>query len=187
MAVISAYWSSCSHFFWNHQLGCHSQDLRPHQPKCQNGLCHSSFTVWICLTCVFRSKVHTLPRVFILLFSFGETLTWFTNCRICCVFLNLFFNWSIVDKQCCVSFCCTAQWLNYTHIYVLICIFLHYDLSQDTECSPCAVQGDLAEYPFCIYLFTSANPTLAVHSSFAPCALGSCRFDLCVCESVSDS
>ena len=56
-----------------------------------NGLCHSSFTVWICLIWVFRSKVHTLPRVFILLFSFGETITWFTNCGIWRVFLNLYF------------------------------------------------------------------------------------------------
>ena len=29
-----------------------------------------------------------------------------------------FFNWSIVDLQCCANFCCTAKWLSLTHIYI---------------------------------------------------------------------
>ena len=32
--------------------------------------------------------------------------------------LAFFFNWSIVDLQCCVSFWCTAKW--FTHIYVCV-------------------------------------------------------------------
>ena len=33
-----------------------------------------------------------------------------------CIFYQ-FLNWSIVDLQCCVNFCCT-KWFSYTHIYI---------------------------------------------------------------------
>ena len=33
-------------------------------------------------------------------------------------FSGLFFNWSIVDKQCCVGFRCTAEWFSYTCTYI---------------------------------------------------------------------
>ena len=41
------------------------------------------------------------------------------------------FYWSIVDLQCCVHVCCTAEWLSY--IYIPFHILFHYGLSQDIE------------------------------------------------------
>ena len=30
------------------------------------------------------------------------------------------FNWSVVDLQCCVNFCCVAEWFRFTYMYVII-------------------------------------------------------------------
>ena len=42
-----------------------------------------------------------------------------------------FFNWSVVDLQCCVHFWWTAKWLSFTYIYILF----PYGLLQDIESS----------------------------------------------------
>ena len=48
--------------------------------------------------------------------------------------IYIFFNWSIVDLQCCVSFRCTAKWFSYTYIYIYFFqILLPYKLSQNIE------------------------------------------------------
>ena len=52
------------------------------------------------------------------------------------IFIDLFFNWCIVNLQWrCVSFCCAAKWFSYTYTYILFYIHSHYGLSQGTEYS----------------------------------------------------
>ena len=40
-------------------------------------------------------------------------------------FIN-FFNWSVVDLECCVSFRCTVKWFSHTYIYTHIYINLSF-------------------------------------------------------------
>ena len=39
-----------------------------------------------------------------------------------------FFNWSIVDLQCFINFCCTAKWFRYIYIYESVYILYHSKL-----------------------------------------------------------
>ena len=38
-------------------------------------------------------------------------------------FFMYFFYWSLVDLQCCVNFCQTAEWLSFAHTCILFCYF----------------------------------------------------------------
>ena len=52
-----------------------------------------------------------------------------------CLCVISFFNWSIVDLQCHVSFRRTTQWFSYTYIYILFQMFFLYRLLQNIEYS----------------------------------------------------
>ena len=58
---------------------------------------------------------------------------WYPSCSMLLFFflLNYFFNWIIVDLQCCVSFRYTAKWFSYTYIYLFFQT-LYYKLLQNT-------------------------------------------------------
>ena len=51
----------------------------------------------------------------------------------------LFFNWSIVDLQCCVNFCHTAKWFSYAYIYILFYILFHMVHHRIMNVVPCAI------------------------------------------------
>ena len=86
-----------------------------------------------------------------------------------CFFLkNLY--WGLTDRQCCLKFCCTANWLSYTHtkIHILFLILFHYSLSLDSEYISMHSQQDFVVYHSSVYYFASDNPLLPVLPSPTP-------------------
>ena len=73
----------------------------------------------------------------------------------------LFFNWSIVDVQCCVSFRCTAKWFSYIYIHIfLFQILFHYRLLQDIEYSSLCytVEPRCLSILYMCFIFYHMNP-----------------------------
>jgi len=52
----------------------------------------------------------------------------------------VFFNWSLFDLQDCVNFCCTAEWLSYTHICILFHILFIMLYHKILKVVLCAIQ-----------------------------------------------
>ena len=70
--------------------------------------------------CPWVSRLHVTSQLCILIdFKLYFIFPVFFYCDIFFHFLN----WSIVDLQCCVNFCCTAEWFSYTYIYTFFFIF----------------------------------------------------------------
>ena len=98
--------------------------------------------------------------------------------------LNLIFLLKWVDLQCCVNFCCTANWFGVTHthiyVYACVCVYIHthtflfiffsimvYFRIQDTEYTLlCYTMGPCLSILH--ILVSSANPKLPVHPSPSP-------------------
>ena len=95
-----------------------------------------------------------------------------------------FFNWSIVDLQCCVGFTCSAEWFSYTYTYY-INYFLGsfpYRLLQDIEFSSlCYTVGPCFSVLYVLmYICWSQTPNLPLSLPF-----DNHKFVFYVCESVS--
>ena len=111
--------------------------------------------------------------------------------------LNLIFLLKWVDLQCCVNFCCTANWFGVTHTHtymcmcVCVCIYTHihsflYSFPLwfisgfrilNTRC--CAIPWDLV-YPFCIYWFRLLTPNSQSIPRLLPSPLGNPRSAFCL-------
>ena len=92
-----------------------------------------------------------------------------------------FFNWNIVDLQCCVSFRCTIKWISYSHTY--ICSFLDSFPCNDSILSRCAIQSVLTSHLFYITvcICQSQSPDL----SHPPLPRGNHKFLFYICDSIS--
>ena len=81
-----------------------------------------------CLTPILENAWYHCPMPALLFPKFSSFLKF------------IFFNWSIVDLQWCVNFCCIAKWLGYTHIHVLKIFFSSMVYPRILNILPCAVQ-----------------------------------------------
>ena len=80
----------------------------------------------------------------------------------CIIFFCSFFNWSIANLQCCVSFRYRVKWFIYTYIYYFSDSF-HYRLLQDIEySSPCSTIGPCCLRILYIVVRVYVNPRLLI-------------------------
>ena len=122
-----------------------------------HGIVHTNLTTRICWVSdwvnEWMSVLHVNSWVsthfyFSTNIAFIPSLSFFSSFII--IFLHLLFYWSIVDLQCCVNFCCTAERLSYTHICILIHTLFHTVYPRILNIVHCAVQCDLVVYPSCM-------------------------------------
>ena len=78
------------------------------------------------------------------------------------------FYWSIVDLQCCISFCCTAVTQLYIHVISILHILFHYGLSKGVEYSSLCYSRTLFVNKTFEYIIFS----YFVHSFYSPLWFG---------------
>ena len=92
------------------------------------------------------------------------SLLWDLNATV--FFLKIYL--SIVDLECCVTFCC-IKWFSYTYIYIFFCCnSFHYGLSQDFEYSLLSYTIGPCSLSILHKQCAAANHELPILPSFSP-------------------
>ena len=97
---------------------------------------------------------------------------------------KIFFCWSTVDLQCCVSFRCTTKCDSVIriHIFILFQILFSCWLSQNIEQSSLCSRSLLVIC--CIQQYVCINPKLLIYPSSPRFPFGNCKFVFDTCKSV---
>ena len=74
--------------------------------------------------------------------------------------------WSVANLQCCITFCCTAVWLSYTHKNIFFSYYFSWDLSLNIEYSfLCSTEGLCCFSFFCFPTTTPPLPRTLPHGN----------------------